>query len=924
MEGGIEHWAIENLKASIPNEMHSQYLNGNNVLFANETNVLEQPETDESQELEWVLQLTDGFKRSILCSFDVSSHYQHLSLYQKNRGRSVALDSKSDPFFLKVINPKSGLYILANLIKCASEQRSGLIKYVEYVRKNIDLVPLLEELNRFALSQKIAYKSARKHMWFLLDLAQQLKLVKRSGTWKFKRLQDLPEMELELLNRRLTSLWYTTKANPSLLNAPMINLDSRSFSGGLESASTPFAISNDKNDSSENCKVLNAPLLNVQGHVPDSIFQKFNMPLTDSTSGISWQVLKTHQSKSQSSKVQHYSLKDALAKFSEKRRDNSTRNLSTLSILEAACKLYGKGPKWSNPNKAEFDACNKHTRLVYVKPIKSAKNGDLAFQYLMQYASVHQKLNGGSRQEHACKFGIITIEKGPEITRSYRVNPNPWKQDKFAPAWDALARAIGRAPWILDAPVQPTQAATDQGGPQNPEPPERVEPSQAATDQGGPQNPKPPKRVEPSQAATDQGGPQNPKPPKRVEPSQAATDQHRPQPPKPPKRVDRDAPGPTLVSGPKGGQVKLTQLFQHVYAKINKVRPLPHLDFGPKPSRHRVPETHAPIFTGKRRRVVVDDDKEPAEMPPDYCRVHPIKVPNPTSAADPHDVEIQKQEATIEKRTEGARAHRRARLERMRQVFKSMFDYEAEESNDENLSDPEDIKRSLLLLKERLENAEDEESDEETDEEIKDFIQEVHVINDEDEQLARERFQADMQAMDESELQKLMQLKERSELTLTRHEQRLKLLMQLKKSRAPGVENLRLSDFESSDESDNDKTHAPTRGPKVTREQVQQLLGFKNATTTREMSRTEQLEQFVNYKLQNCPNTQKTHARVSTDSQPLESRRNLVQHAPDFNLFADIDLAGPNSLASTSGKGDSGQTLPTGLCASPLKQTLVL
>lgn len=181
----IEKWLMDRLKEIIPEDMHSMYINKNNILFAHQTDPLIAEEVEPVDK--WLFSLTNGGRRTILSSFDISSPYTKIVNHRIQEARKkVAIDYKTDPSFLRVIDIKSGKYILSNLVRVSAEQRVGLMNYVEYVRSNIKLVPLLEELNRYALMQKIAYKAARKQLWFIMGLAEELKLVERTKSYKYK------------------------------------------------------------------------------------------------------------------------------------------------------------------------------------------------------------------------------------------------------------------------------------------------------------------------------------------------------------------------------------------------------------------------------------------------------------------------------------------------------------------------------------------------------------------------------------------------------------------------------------------------------------------------------------------------------------------------------------------------------------------
>ncbi|AFZ80105.1 hypothetical protein BEWA_029550 [Theileria equi strain WA] len=1186
VHGGIEEWLKTSLEDAIPKDLYSMYINKNNILFA-----FDEPD-DDSRQYKWVQEMTESCKRSILASFDTVTHYTNLTCRSEAHRKRIAFDYKTDPAFLRIVEPKSGRCILSNLIKCAVQQHKGLINYVDYVRKNIASMPLLEELNRFALTQKIAYKAARERLWFIIGLAEQLKLVESGKTFKRapNNAKDGMPIDRVSLDKELTLKWFkrdsgkgvqegksTLKSAEEMENAQKsseVNTGGEPGFGGfpglssslnescsvlpnpdvlLQSSSTntgPSLLQNssmlqeqlgmsdtfmdnsvsfladgnisllgnesvpiladasmsilandsvslfvDKNNepvsgftslgigelstpNAKNTALLNAKrnvdsfddnFMNLMNESPASFFRLDQLSdqtknsLNDSQ-GTSWQALqmmKKTKNKPEESKGKH-TMKEVLDKFVKKKANYAFKNaISTISVLEAACKLYGKGPKWCNPNKNEFDTSNKDRKLVYVMPSKAVKPNDLAYQYLMQYASVHQKLNGGIRQEHAILYGIITMDSAPDANqasaKSFKVNADPWHDKRFIEKWSKLSISInGYTPWIIkshvlmddkvpiqepivesladeqilspDEEVQPEatmdvqengvaevadeEDVLDEVPTEQPsmdlaetvveveeqpvtEPPENVhaETTVEIPEEENQHDQESPVRmvrrnigpnglyssgyeIEETQtsdsleACMEEENPKNependPLEKKELETMETLSthcpDEEVSEPPRiklerdakddqegtkiPPTDVDiktesdkknYDAPGPVKIQDTGMKQMKLTHLFRYVYTKIKKTRPLPECSpelLGlsvPKEEPARV-EHASPIF-GKRRRIL-DDDHVPDVLASDYVKIatenptnssqdsndgqeeaEPAKVPGPEKADTPtFDVTNETGGKVDEKSQEAAKAafmakfakhktaqekkaNRRERIHQMREIMKSMIEYEAVESDDENLSDPEDIKRSLELLKNRLLHSSDEsdsepESETEIAMEMRNFIQEVENINEEDEEIARQRFYEDMKAKEDNELAKLMAFKEKGEREMTRREERMKLLMELKKRRRSSTDDLHLSDFESS--SDEQESDEEDGAPRLSKKEIKHLLGFKDKGEVK-LSQTDELERFIDFKLQNLPQpiAEEESNVTSNLGNVIKSRRDMMDNmfSSGFDsLFSNVD-----------------------------------
>ncbi|UKK00314.2 hypothetical protein MACK_000386 [Theileria orientalis] len=1221
----IEKWFLESLKSAIPEEMHSIYINENNVLFS--CGSLEAEEFDLKRQTECVHEMTNRGKRSVLSSFDTFTFYTNLTYRNEAQRRRVSLDHMTDPAFLRVIEPRTGKLILSNLIKCASQQQKGLRNYLEFVKKNIFSFPLLEELNRFALSQKLAYRAARQKLWFIMDLAEELKLVELGKVYKKYTDKDSDEFNRNVLDKNVTLRYFkTTQKQDSVFNPLNKGESSNSqflleneilsstskISGDALAESAPsysqidtatgmsisqFAAnsgySQDQNQSftvdmsslnsipdsnvsapSESLKPIGfsslhigematpqRKLINFETRDQVDSFDRSFMKLIDEestplfefdnlmegsktqsnvgeSSQTGWKglrMMKKSKIKVEEPKMGHF-VQKGLDKFVKKKQSFAVKNaLTTVSVLEAACKLYGKGPKWSNPNRKEFDLSNKTKKLVYVKPSKSVKEADLTYQYMLQYASVHQKLNGGVRQEHAVQYGLIEVNKPSQNEpRSYTVNTEPWKLEKFERKWAKLASEISFSPWLIpkynelnskekmtetvkdaslhdvnlqdaslhdinlpntgmtansgdetgitadgeqDRPVSPLLSPIEQRTSQQDQQDDMtVDKSQDVTEQQvesqavkseqssneaeaqisydtqltmsqiNPLNQPELDQTQPyadtqivtgfyedtqaikikteltegalesvrtSSTAVDvneevsgqtevgecheREGHLETAEVTEITEGQGVESEQQSVVNEVPNREQQNR-GSNLV-GPDAKQMKLTELFKYVYNKINKAKNLPEFPelklinrFNPVVKEELENFSHIDKqvhINAKRRKVVDDEYVEP--MPGDYVKIgeKKDKFEVPTTLTDSEDesdpgvagaqigVEAEttgkqgeitgkqgeitgkqgettgKQGETTGKQGESqdrnkknkqakkSKLSKKERILKMREIMKSMIEFEAIESEDENLSDPEEIKRSLELLKDKLMNPSETESEIESETEIakemKDFIGEVE-INEEDEEIARLRFNEDQMLADDAELKKVMAFKEKGELELTRREERLRMLEELKKSKKDN--GYHLSDFESSDE---ESGRTKRIRVKVTGEDIDRLLKFKN--TEKEMTKEEQLEQFIDYKLTEAnvklpsvdevpvstsfievPKVTQTHEPVTK----LKRRRDMVDNM--FNegldsIFSNIDEYRSDSSFTVNPFGTPNRTLDkldNSHSKSPKKPALVM
>ncbi|UKJ87902.1 hypothetical protein MACJ_000344 [Theileria orientalis] len=1218
----IENWFLESLKSVIPEDMHSIYINENNVLFS--CGSLEAEEFDLKRQTECVYEMTNRGKRSVLSSFDTFTFYTNLTYRNEAQRRRVSLDHMTDPAFLRVIEPRTGKLILSNLIKCASQQQKGLRNYMEFVKKNIFSFPLLEELNRFALSQKLAYRAARQKLWFIMSLAEELKLVELGKVYKKYTDKDSEEFNRNVLDKTVTLRYFKTTQkqdsefnqltkgdnsnsqflleNEILSSASKISGDPLAESALSYSQIDPAAgvsisqlaansgYSQDQNQSftadmsslnsipdsnvsatSESSKPIGFSSLHIgematpqrklinfetKDHVDsfDRNFMKLmdeeSTPLFDfdnlmegsktqsnvgESSQTGWKglrMMKKSTIKVEEPKMGHF-VQKGLDKFVKKKQSFAVKNaLTTVTVLEAACKLYGKGPKWSNPNRKEFDLSNKTKKLVYVKPSKSVKESDLTYQYMLQYASVHQKLNGGVRQEHAVQYGLIEVSKPSQNEpRSYTVNTEPWKLEKFERKWAKLASEIGVSPWLIpkygelstrEKMTEPFKDTVAQGiGPQDTGLYDTAvesigaQDTGTAADSGGDTAPgeisHQDKRVSPPSSPIEKQTSQqddmtvdkSQDVPDNQDLSHAVKSEQSNNEPEvhvsydtqltmspinlvtQPELdqtqlysdtqivtgsyedtqtikikneltegtlesvrtsstavyVNEEASGQTEVGeynegeahletaevteitqgqgfeseqqsvvnevpnreqpnrgtnlvGTDAKQMKLTELFKYVYNKINKAKNLPEFPelklinrFNPVVKEELENFSHIDKqvhINAKRRKVLDDEYVEP--IPGDYVKIGEKKSRSevPETLTDSEDEDYRGAEevgsnrlenepkddmgnglandlgndAGVDeeaagkqgesedrnkknKQTKKPKLSKKERIMRMREIMKSMIEFEAIESEDENLSDPEEIKRSLELLKDKLMNPSETESEIESETEIakemKDFIGEVE-INEEDEEIARLRFNEDQMLADDAELKKVMAFKEKGELELTRREERLRMLEELKKSKKDN--GYHLSDFESSDE---ESGRTKRIRVKVTGEDIDRLLKFKN--TEKEMTKEEQLEQFIDYKLTEAniklpsvdevpvstsfievPKVTQTHEPVTK----LKRRRDMVDNM--FNegldsIFSNIDEYRSDSSFTVNPFGTPNRTLDkmdNSTSKSPKKPALVM
>eukprot|EP00371_Babesia_bovis_P000382 XP_001609029.1 hypothetical protein [Babesia bovis T2Bo] len=974
----IEAWLIKNLREIIPEDMQPMYLNKNNVLFAYGDPV----DGNGGFSVEDVLmRLTNGGKRTILNSFDIASPYSKMpnNPLEESRKR-IALDYKTDPSFIRVIDRRTGKYILSNLLRAAVEQRDGLINYVEYVRDNICLVPLLEELNRYAYTQKIAYKTSRQQLWFIMELATDLKLVEKTKYFTFKTnlVRNDCETNAFVLDKFVTAKWLHGKGQnspgtggpmvspiqnepgdicslpDSLLDGSVIigNLNLSVSGGNSDKYLSEFNVLNAESATVGSCLNTDPSFSNVA--CMDNFTGGYSKTLKGFISNSSWQMLQesTHKRTKTSNVKPVDTLKTVLERIDNKRANNVVKNVrNTITVLEAACRLYGNGPKWSNPNKKEFDANNKRNELIYVKAPKSVNQNSISYEYLMQYKSIHQKLNGGIRQQHAISYGIIRLDNPSpgEPPKSYQVNPQPWNSHEYGPKWSNLGSYIGKMPpWLL-APCQeenkivanefcdeaqrvleanvdqvmscdiPPESQVGINESDNCVPSEVVLESLSSDKHTTSDDAKLICENISDTAIDSVYGSSTDNPQMNLYYKHESSTDHTSEivanechvvpliddsikgvddnnivnsssVPEIDKKVDcdvrngfgnnaMDLPCSEAVEmvdkrsqGSKNdvatidGQMKLTALFRHVYEKIKKSKPLPEYShkilLGSNKTNNidKLDMNHTmPLsISGKRKRIVEDDTEQ--VIISNYEVIKPTTsdvVDTPMDDGRPNaqnDIHMGKNEETLLDKKQN---NRKEKIRRMRELVKTMFEVEAEESDDENLSDPEDIKKKLQLLKQRLQDSSEEvesDSDDELylNEELKDFIADVEQINAEDEELAKQRFYADLKQQEERELAKLMPLKDRSERELTRREQRMKLLMKLKNAKnLRDIDELHPSDFESSDEEDNDARKKTKNKKQVSKEDLNLLMKFKTGEyqASAGLSQTDELKIFIESKL---------------------------------------------------------------------------
>ncbi|GBE61185.1 mature-parasite-infected erythrocyte surface antigen, putative [Babesia ovata] len=1068
----IEKWLQENLKSIIPPDMQSMYINKNNILFAFKSESSEQQIAAQCKE--WISQLTKGGRRSVLSSFDVSAPFNKIANHRLEEARKrVALDYKTDPSFIRVIDVKTGKYILSNLLKAAAEQRAGLLNYVEYVRRNIDLLPLPEELNRYALTQKLAYEGARKHLWFLLGLAEELKLVQKSKSFTFKvaPVKNGNDHNPFLLDKHVTAKWLNIRpkvligspapgADRTAEESKMLNsMYQEDFASGsiMREDSSSFAVPGDSSQALSSFKMMdmmqdsalsNTQLMSTFG-INESVgpFGDFNADVSmsnlfnfdesllgsrrmdsfkGSISGSSWKALE--QSKIKKTKVANTQKVDTVQKFLEKignkRTSNELKNaINTVTVLEAACKLFGTGPKWSNPDKNEFDAGNKRNALVYVMPPRGINQNSIAYNYLLQYKSIHQKLNGGVRQQHAVSYGLITLgQSAPgEPVSSFQVNSAPWSSEKYGDKWKKLASCVGKSPWMNTAyqPIQNTDTTNadepvKQGcveevkGGENPIISEQHEAPLFSEHQDPSEPGILPEENNGREHETQTNEKDNPatvivdvshSPVQESEETVAtavcdendkmmvegtsvemATEEQHPSventtkapvddsrdkvhaggdfetevetgelKQQPVASTEKDTEDNRITSQKAearnveplrphdmsfpGRQMKLTELFRYVYTKMKKVKPLPEVS--PEligRAKHRLnrmeeDQTRDLNITGKRKRIL-DEDLLPDAITLNYAQINKSvtadESPNNAEEAPGETPNVQRDSNVV---TDVHKTHKKERIRKMREFVKNMFEVEAEESEDENLSDPEDIRKKLQLLKERLqhssgESESDYESDSDVAEEMKDFIAEVETFNAEDEELAKQRFYADIKQQEENELSKLMPLKERSERELTRREERMKLLMQLKKAKhLHDIQDLHPSDFESSDEEDGEKSAHGKPKRRISKAELEQLLRFKTGGSdiSAKISETDELRVFIESKLQGSnKHTDEAPTVRNQIERVTNSRRdtidNLLSSRASANIFGENE---EKSAAKTSPFGVP-STINRNLAADPL------
>lgn len=550
-----------------------------------------------------------------------------------------------------------------------------------------------------------------------------------------------------------------------------------------------------------------------------------------------------------------------------------SQSLRLYELLESAGKLFGNGPKWSNPDHSQFNRMNEERievgdlPLVYIKKPKYASQENEMYYYKLQFPSEQQKLQAKNRYQEAVKFGLILPDNSETI--NYTVNQSPWEMDKYKSSWDELSKELKSEPWksqpsILKSYIKlkhkeiSINIATSKS---NVVKDQVIITSQSTQSNGRNLGKKVQNHIQctfnlqpkvpvnavngemrlielfnNSQSRNDtalkgnmgiEGDSFNFKSKKKVLEeldylnSNDSGEIHNDD-----VKYSKDyVPDEDEHLSDDRVQVVNHLTYNNGSSCRNEIDSDDHDDIFRRPSKMSLNFSNNSNESNNDREnnndTVEDDgyggysnddvnndsdyEKEVDHKEEDGYEIAKIDLYEPLSNNSIRDdrklinrIERNEENNIIDVKNQKhsqklmTKTEKRKRLE----FLNKMFDYEAEESEDENLSDPEDRKKIKLLRKNRLEASSDSEgfSSDDNFEELADFLTTADNLNPDDEDLARQRFYADMNEEDEERLKRLMIIREKINKGLIKRKYAIKKVRN-------GLENdYHLSDFESSEE----------------------------------------------------------------------------------------------------------------------------
>ncbi|CRH01638.1 conserved Plasmodium protein, unknown function [Plasmodium relictum] len=421
-EYNIEEFIYECLKVIVP-------LNKREIFLSNENIIFEHINREDLKKLEilWFNNLTKNRQKSIICCFNTlnklnNEHNRIINDTNKeeslNSENNLCEENKNNSLPCNIFDKNKETIIIDYLVELCNQQVKLIKEYISYIKKHIYDLSSIVENNQRIKEMKIVDPMKRRELFFYLNICISMNYVQENSP-------------------NIYSI--SSNINPDIRGFnlhPMFSHINKKKEQKSENAINPWEKlkllkKGKKNDTiNKNEYIKKKEDIMFENEADEK--EKENKD-TEKEERYLGEI--EHIEKKELEEIEKK--KKALEEIEKKKKERADKKtFNVYSLLESAAQFFGEGPKYSNPNIQEFHKSNNN-QLVYIKPPDNIDEKNILINFFLQFPSTNKKLEYNKRRIYAENYGLIKIIKNNEnLPINFELNTQPWELEEYKNLWN--------------------------------------------------------------------------------------------------------------------------------------------------------------------------------------------------------------------------------------------------------------------------------------------------------------------------------------------------------------------------------------------------------------------------------------------------------------------------------------------------------
>ncbi|CRG95160.1 conserved Plasmodium protein, unknown function [Plasmodium gallinaceum] len=427
-EYNIEEYIYECLKVMVP-------LNKRDIFLSNENIIFEHIENEDLKKLEilWFNNLTKNRQKSITDCFSTlnklnkesNSNVNNMNKEENLDNESnVCNENKNNSLTCHIFDQNKEIIIVDYLVELCNQQVKLIKEYISYIKKNIYDLSSIVENNEKINEMKIVEPMKRRELFFYLNICISINYVQECLPNIYSISSSIsPDVRGFNLHPMFSHINKKKEQKNENVGNPWEKL--KLLKKGKK---------NDTLNINEYIKKKKDIVFKDEKENEDKDMEKEKINLEEIKHIEKGKLEEIEKKKRELEEMKRK--KKALEEIEKKKKERADKKTFNIySLLESAGQFFGEGPKYSNPNIQEFHKSNNN-QLVYIKPPDNIDEKNILINFFLQFPSINKKLEYNKRRIYAENYGLIKIIKNNEnLPINFELNTQPWKLEEYKNLW---------------------------------------------------------------------------------------------------------------------------------------------------------------------------------------------------------------------------------------------------------------------------------------------------------------------------------------------------------------------------------------------------------------------------------------------------------------------------------------------------------